>query len=478
MRKFLGRPNIFWISFPTTLGLLGLFLYSCIGRSLNVDDAWLGDPAFWFAKEGVLRSEALRGWEKAEVQLFFTHKLWVLTGGYFVRFFGYGVTQLKMISLLYWSALLMSWYFIMARLNLNKKVFWIFLILFLSNSFLFEYGFVFRPDVAMAFYCSWVFYLNDCYLKTNRYNYLVGAGLCAAVALGHHLNGVIVIGAGGLLLLLNRRIPSALVFGILASLGFAIHLSDVRSQADLNQFLGQLFHGQDLRGDRSFFRYLFNILDEQRRYLHSLKEASLTLLLISALYVGWKSLVRDYKNMLTFTFALMALLAIIAHGKTSKYLLLMIPFFLFFISVIVAENFSQNKKKFAALLGLYFICQIPTNWHFTFNKSSITPLLEELTADLPHHHNVLGPMTGVFWAWDKHRYQALEVYEIFELRKVITWDRDVLLKMLAENQIDTIIFNETMKNNFGAGEATYGPYHLTKTVLEGDRKLYLYVKSH
>ncbi|WII71848.1 hypothetical protein QJS83_15395 [Bdellovibrio sp. 22V] len=450
--------------------LTALFIYSCFQRDINVDDAWLADPTFWHAEEGIIRSEALRGWEKAEVQLFATHKLWVLSGSLITKVFGYGVYPLKSLSCLYLIALLLTWVYFLNYWRVGSNTKWLFATLFLSNSFFFEYGFIYRPDIALAFYTSWIFFFLNTYLQNNNKMLIVVSGLIGAIALGHHLNGVVIIGAGVFLLASRKKTWALLAFGSLASLGFAIHLSDVRSIADLHQFGTQLFNTQDMRGDQSALRYIWNLLDEQRRYLHSPREASVTLLLLGTLFIARKDIWLRYRDMVVFIGSLALLLALIAHGKTSKYLILMMPFFLFWISFYAAKTFKSKKVAWITLLTLYFAFQMTRNIEISRSKDTRTQTLQSLTKEIPNGSTLLGPMEGVFFAWDKYRYQAFEVYEIFELRKVITYDKPTLLKMLNEFGTDAFILTPRMRKNFGATEEPYGPYKFIRQ--EGEYSLY------
>lgn len=458
------KKRILGLYLPTFCAFLFLFIYSCFRRNINIDDAWLGEPAFWLAKTGILKSEMLRDWQNAEIRLFFTHKLWVVSGAYVVKFFGYGVTQLKSLSALYYLLFLTSWVFFLKKQKSSSDLIWIFLILTISNSLFFEYSFIFRPDIAVAFYCSLLFFTLFAYEKNNDIKTLILAGVIGAITLGHHLNGVIVIGAGVVTLVFRRKYKEMILFGLISSLGFALLLYDIRSMDELHQAMQQLGSTQDMRGDKSAWHFLFNLLDEQRRYLHSPREISMTLLLLACVWSMGKKLYRDNRTLVIYTASLMFWLALVSHGKTSKYLLIPAPMFLYMMSMSITQNFKDRYKLLGIPIALYFVFQTIAVLPISLDKENRDETYSELAQDLPLQINMLGPMEGAFWAWEKYRYQSLEVYEVKESTGAITWDKNELLKILEKNHTEAIIFDDRMIKNFQVTDHNYGPYMYRRKV--------------
>lgn len=451
----------------------GLFIYSCFDRSINVDDGWLGEPAMWFARDGYIHSAALRGWENAETHLFFTHKLLVALGALFVKIFGYSVYSLKAVSAFYLFLLVGSWVYFFRDRNFSAKHTLVFLVLLLMNSLVFEYAFIFRPEVALAFYASWVYFILSKDNPKDRWQPTILAGLIAAIAIGHHLNAVIISGAGCVLLLTQKRFKHFFVFGCVATLGFLFYFFDVRSVADVQTMFAQFGNTQDMRGEKSVAHYLFNLLDEQRRFLHSPREISLTLLLIVSLFVGRKYLRTSYFSALIFLGSMVALLALIAHGKTSKYLILYMPLILFLVTAVILEKWQKHKKTFVVLLALYAGSQIPSDIGISFEKNNLDTVLTDMVGDLPYGSKILGPMEAVFWAWDKYDLQAVEVYEIYNLRGSLEFKEEVLQDQLHKFGTEAILFRGYMRTNFGALGPKYGPFTLVRESPDGLLSYYL-----
>ncbi|MFH1516933.1 MAG: hypothetical protein ABIH17_03540, partial [Pseudomonadota bacterium] len=79
-------------------GLLLVISIPC--QRPHIDEAWLGEQAYFFAHEGVIRSEMFRGYAHQEEVILITHKLFIVLGGLSVRLFGWGLVQLRLLSLL------------------------------------------------------------------------------------------------------------------------------------------------------------------------------------------------------------------------------------------------------------------------------------------------------------------------------------------------------------------------------------------
>lgn len=448
--------------------VVAVFVYSCFHRGINVDDAWLGEPAMWLAKEGVIRSQALQGWEGAEKHLFFTHKLLVLIGAAFVKILGYGVYQLKAVSVGYLAALLVSWRFFFKRYNTPSFYWWLFACALLINSLIFEYSFIFRPEIALAFYASWAYFFLD-YYERKPYSAIL-AGIAVALAIGHHLNGVIIGGAGALLLLSEKKYKDFLLFSFFAGLGFLFYLIDVRSIADFHQMVAQFSNTQDMRENVTVGSFLFRILDEQRRYLHSPREISMTLFYLVMIGGCLRTLISKDRRLVLFTSAMAVLIAVIAHGKTSKYLIIFSPFLIYLSVLGIREQWERRKPVLIAILSLYVIVQLIYDVQISVDKEKTNSRYSRLAAGLPVGSKILAPMNAVFWAWDKYDLQAVEVYEIYYLRGVLNTEWNNLLPKIEGYGRTAMILPEYMRDIFKVREQAFGPYKYMRQ----EERLYFY----
>ena len=79
--------------------LASLALASLFRRSVYIDDAWLGERAWWLAREGAVRSELFRAVLDYGERMFVFHKLFALSGAAFIKLFGWSLYTLKSVSL-------------------------------------------------------------------------------------------------------------------------------------------------------------------------------------------------------------------------------------------------------------------------------------------------------------------------------------------------------------------------------------------
>ena len=91
-------PRLVWAGL---LVLAALAVASLYRRFCFIDDAWLGERAWWLAKEGAARSELFRGEVGYGDRMFVDHKLFTLCGAAFIRLFGWSLYVLKSVSLVF-----------------------------------------------------------------------------------------------------------------------------------------------------------------------------------------------------------------------------------------------------------------------------------------------------------------------------------------------------------------------------------------
>lgn len=87
------------------LGLIVLivvyYIYGFVGKYIHMDEAIIGEHAYWFSKLGYVKSQLFvgmgQGWESRQ---FFYHKLFVWVGATFIKIFGFNILVLRAITLL------------------------------------------------------------------------------------------------------------------------------------------------------------------------------------------------------------------------------------------------------------------------------------------------------------------------------------------------------------------------------------------
>jgi len=365
----------YWLLALTGLVLL---LASTYHRAIHTDDAWIGEFVYWANRDGYVRSELFRGLLHAELYQEVYHKLFVWQAVLPVKWFGWSIYVLKSISLLYLIGVIgLSWYYlrslpVVARPQASSLYF----ALLLSSSLVAEYSFLFRPELMLMFigFCSWLALRRA--LLSGTPGAAAAAGVFAGLAALTHLNGLIFIMAGGLLLVWRRRWAGAFLFGLTAAVAFAGYGIDMVRHHSWELFKQQMFlHPAIDNGSHGIGGRLLYLLKEHQRFFHSPKEIVLTLLLLLAAYILYRKRPHtpDFRNLVIYTILLVAILDLIVQGKTSKYLLLYMPYMLLLIVVAFDQLAHLPTARLhllaRGLLGLYVVVNVVyTSLLFPDNK--------------------------------------------------------------------------------------------------------------
>ena len=410
------------VSVSLVLVLVSLFLASLYRRIMHVDDAWLAEYAYWLYKTGHVKSELFRGFEQYENQIFVCHKLFLIQGAALIKHFGFNLYVLKSVSLFY-----SVWVFIFVYAYLKKVVekrelmayFLVFLAIFLPNPCFFLYAFVFRPEVNVVAFGLVSFYFLNEGLNNSKLMHIIFSAFFAGMAVLTHLNGVIFLSAGLLVLLTEKHFKYTVVFGLVGAFTSAFYFYDI-SPNDVDIFLKQLKNDPALENSNfNWYSYAVNILKEHERFFHSPKEIIFSVLLIFVVWFNFDFLKARHKRLLLFTCFLVLSLAIIAHGKTSKYILIYLPFLCLLI-VFGLGNMKQNGFKnslFTFLLAFYFVgSSIQNSILIRWNTPNLSDQTRLVMKSIPKGTKVLTPIGFIFNEISNYQIQGLHVYRFFEDR--------------------------------------------------------------
>ncbi len=187
------------------LATLIVFLFSMWNRFIYIDDAFFSEQAYWLAKDGVVKTVSLIDFLGCDVRLFSYHKLNILVGAGLIKIFGWSVTPLRTFTLiLYVLFLLVFTQYSMQLLNtktLNQQVL-IALFFLIVNPLIVLYAFTFRPEIWVMFFGFISFVKLDQSRNSNlTVKNVVLAGFMAGLAFLTHLNGLIFLVAGAVLLI-------------------------------------------------------------------------------------------------------------------------------------------------------------------------------------------------------------------------------------------------------------------------------------
>ncbi|HLN53072.1 MAG TPA: hypothetical protein VK212_05145 [Lentimicrobium sp.] len=361
------------------------YFFGLYGRMPDIDDAWIGEHAYWMAETGHAKSELMRGWQHQEERILIHHKLMTLTGFLVIKSLGFSLYGLKSVSLLFFGLFLLTFYYY-GRKNpgkLTRDQFMLSLLIFFLFHYTFKFSFIFRPEIIIMFFTFTSYILLEKGLNDNNnendgtkiplpvgernemkpnhqemyqvkgkianrrsqwiYFFIAGilSGLCGVA----HLNGLAVALAGSTLLLLNKKARVLPIFVFGSILGFSLYFYDFSRQYGFPFWKQQLFQSVlgTNGGTNDVIRYMTNsFLKEHMRFFHDLSIIGFSLLLILVLLAGYKYLLKTRRTMLQYSLILWLIVAFLFTQKSRQYILIYLPFLVIFITTVL-DKFLKGE---------------------------------------------------------------------------------------------------------------------------------------
>ncbi|MFA6949361.1 MAG: hypothetical protein WCQ70_01630 [Lentimicrobiaceae bacterium] len=397
---------------------LGLYIFSLFGREVDIDDAWLGEHAYFMAKDGHVHSELMRGWDFQEDRVLIHHKLMTLLGVVFINTLGFSVYSLKAVSLVFFILFLAAFYYIMVRWKkaLNHRQFIIASFLIFTFHYTFKFSFLFRPEIIIMFlvFISW--YLLEITINSKRTTWHVTliTGILGGLCVVAHLNGVAVVLAGGILLLWNRKWNHIIPYSLGVIIGLSLYFYDFNSEYGFLFWKNQLFQsvlGNDSSTSNIMAYMANNLLKEHMRFFHNPSIIGFSLLFFTLLTGGFKYLKINHRIMLQYTFLLWLFVALVFTQKSRQYILIYFPFFVFFMTLILdklinnmpglANWIYRKPSKIMILLLAIFYLVSTSYYNIQTAKSKFIPDYNRALSltYFPENHatlNIVAPMEFIF----------------------------------------------------------------------------------
>lgn len=440
------------------------FIYGLWERRPDIDDAWLGEHAYWQAKDGYVHSELMRGLGSEGDRQVIHHKLFTLQGALFIKLFGFSLYTLKSISLIYFLIFIGFFYFYTVKYKkLLKFEHFIFaLILFLVSPIVFTYSFVYRPELMIMTIGFTGYILLENYLEsgTKKTAQLFVVGFLFGITVATHLNGLIFVLAGLLLMIWNKKLSGIFTYGLGSVAGIIPYFYDMTKWSDFKLWWLQV-HGNPALDSLSdipvWLKPVVNLINEHMHYFHDPEIIVFSVFLIVTLLIGFGFLYRNHSNLMRFTFLIALFTGIIAPHKLKQYLLLNFPYFILFIALVFKNldsikpefgsrisdlNPPQIKKIFVSFFLIFLLVSTYSNIRLAivkFTPEENRELTEKYTDGNVSKMNVVAPMSFIFNEIENyHRIQSEVCYKELQkedpsisgknfLKKASTFDADLVM---------------------------------------------------
>lgn len=393
----------------------GLFVASLPGyRVGTIDEPWIAEQAYYLASEGTVRSEMFTGYAANESRIFVYHKLLVWLGALSVKLTGLNLWLLRSISLVSCLALFGLMYRHLSRARAPGRFdFLVSALVLFSCPLFFSRIFIFRPEflVTLCGFASY-FFLSRFIAQKSRL-YLMASATLAGLAVLSHLNGLIFIAAGIVLLLFQRDYLSVLIFGMIAVGVSGFYLVDCLGHFDqlVNQFTSSPGnHTASLNPVNA----IANLMEEHKRLFRRADIIGISLLYFMSLVhqrINFGKL-KTPRNI--YTLALIIALGLVSSNKTPTYAIMLFPFFAIPIaSSLIQSLIGRPSGRFRLTLpitfALYLGFGLYTNANTAFSAGEYVETRNAAVAvRLKPGSIVLTPLKFMFNQIDQFELRSLE----------------------------------------------------------------------
>ncbi len=409
--------------------IAGVYFFTMPDRGLHIDEAILGEHAYWLAKTGKVKANMYAGtgvgWEN---ELLVYHKLFIWSGAGIISLFGLSLSLLRAFILVFAGALCLLMYcycknFIRPPQKGTLSVYLLSLLLLFVHSYFFAYSFTYRPEVMQAALGFGSFYALMAFLKKERTQTLLISALLAGLGAVTHLNGLIFIGAGTIILLLNKEYKPAFIFagaaGLVSSFYLINMIGDPESWA---RFIWQ-FKGDPAieETDLSLTDRIIRMFHEHKRYFHSHVEGSFTILFLISLFLRGKYLWQHHRNLLLYPLFCAFFLACISQSLTSKYALLFLPNAILLIAISIHHYFSGPfSRKQAITGGAVFLIFAGIQFHHIskifIEGEHFTERNAQIAKNIPANSHVYASIPFFFNEVENHRISSSIAFDLLVYR--------------------------------------------------------------
>ena len=404
-------------------------------RQIGTDDAWFAEQSYWFAQNGYVKSELFRGMNGVEDNHLAYHRLHVWQGALAIKLFDWSAYTFKYIILLYFSIFLFSSYFFIKNHKIfsNRSEYIIFYLFVFAYAILIKLSFNYRPDIIVMVFGFLSFYMMFSAIKTERLYNSIFAGIFAGLAVLTHLNGVIFIVAGCMVLLLTKNYRLFWYFAISSLLASLLYFIIIQNRADLLLYLQQMKNNPALSAkDFSVFGSILKLLTSYKSYFHKGSDATYTLLFIFILWTQRNLILNDKSLRIIFIYfiSVSVSLALVSPGSKSLYLIYGIPYVFLLMAVLYKHMYEQSiarQKVFTVFLCLFFL----TQWGESFS------LVKKKTPDMHIMHanvvksigmqrgdRIVAPIVFVFNEMENFTIQSFHVYRVMSGQRLIKLEQD------------------------------------------------------
>ncbi|MEI6060966.1 MAG: hypothetical protein WCR72_09670 [Bacteroidota bacterium] len=353
------------------LSLTGIFfIFSMWHRFIYIDDCWHGEESYWLAHEGVVKTKSMQGILGFENKVMVYHKLNVILGAIVIKYIGWSVYYLKLITLFFYASFFYFLHLFVKRfpLQYSKEFFLLTTFFVVVNPLMVLLGFTFRPEILAMFFGFLSYFTLENYLKTSKLNWILASAVFAGLAFFTHLNAMIFGIAGFVLLIANRKYTAAGIYTVCTLLVSMLYTFDLWQGDNFQVFKYQIENWPTLKLGKTYFGNTMlnfflnkglNLLNEHQRFFWSDKVAAFSVIFFTSLIFKFKFLWTNYKSLLIYTLALIVSLNLTGSHIAERFMIYYYPFMAMIAALSIISIKNEPKKYFIkAFIALVLVMQL------------------------------------------------------------------------------------------------------------------------
>ena len=433
-----------------------VFLFSMWNRFIYIDDAFFGEQAYWLAKDGVVKTVSLIDFLGCDIQLFSYHKFNILIGAGLIKIFGWSVTPLRVFTLiLYFIFIAVFVQYSRKLLNantLNQQIL-IGLFFLIANPLIVIFAFTYRPEIWVMLFGFISFVKLDQNINSKVSNkQAILSGFMAGLAFLTHLNGLIFLVAGAVLLLYRRQWQSFVRFSVAGFFTSILYFADLWQEGHFETWLYQLKNWPDnnatnyLSGSAIEFakNVVIKLSQEHQRFFWSPKVWGISSFFILVLLFHFKRLVKIHTNLIIYVITLVLSLNILGSQIAERFLIYIFPYLSLIISYGLISILHEKRTALKFMFTILLIIQIVTvviSFVDIFNKNAPhVRITENIFSRIPDKQGlILTPYNMVFNTLDKYTLASFKAFEYKEVAQGHAFSQSEFFKRADTLNIKTIV---------------------------------------
>ncbi len=381
-----------------------LLLVSIPNHDFYVDEAFIGEYAYHFARDGFVHSTFWEGYLRQDEYVVLHHQFATWSGAAMIRLFGAHLWSVRLVSLgaglmilsLIWRLAGRYW-----RWAIEQRILALAVLLCIPSFF--YHVKCFRPEVETAafgllsFYALWAALMEEKSSERKRIFAVMIAGLASGAAMLTHLAGCMYAGAGLFLLIKERRWAWVFIFCVAALLAFSPYPLDVWLHRDIASLQASQPQAQAKFAFQWWTPFL-HLLNEQERFFRKPQFIFTSVLCFVLVVVTWRNKTPHRSFLRMYCAALVVVLGVMLEDKRD-YFALYAPFLALLIADAAPDVWSKGRIA-KIVCGVCAVAFVGYGLYFqaadALQKENVSELNREITRSIPDGARCLAPLNLMY----------------------------------------------------------------------------------